>query len=127
MNNNKQNDQEINQMEIIIGKIMRIGVMISALIMLIGYALLLFTNSTGYPGDTFPLTLTAIWEGILQFKPYALMMGGIFLLILTPALRVITSIYTFFKSHDTLYTVITTIVLIILLISFFLGHAESFK
>ena len=116
--------QEIDHMEIAIGKIMRIGVAIAAIVMLIGYILLFVTHSTGYSGNTFPTTLTAIFHGMLQLKPYAFMMGGIFLLILTPALRVATSIYAFFKANDRFYTLITTIVLVILLVSFFLGHAD---
>ena len=124
MKMDKETQEEMNRMEIIIGKIMRIGVAIAAIVMLIGYLLLMFKHSTGYPGGTFPTTLTAIWQGVIQLKPYALMMAGIFLLILTPALRVEISIYSFFKEKDKLYTVVTTIVLIILLISFFLGHTD---
>lgn len=124
MKMDKKNQEEMNHMEIIIGKIMRIGVAIAATVMLIGYLLMVIKHSTGYPGETFPTTLTAICQGITQLKPAAIMMGGIFLLILTPALRVATSVCTFFKEHDKLYTIVTTAVLVILLISFFLGHAD---
>ncbi len=120
----KKTDEEMDRMEIAIGKIMRIGVAIAAMIMLLGYVMLLVKHSTGYPGTTFPTTLTAIWSGVLQFKPYALMMAGVFLLILTPALRVATSIYAFFKAKDKLYTFVTIAVMVILVASFFLGHAN---
>lgn len=121
---NKETQEEMNHMEVIIGKLMRIGVATAAIVMLIGYILMVIKHSTGYPGGYFPTTLTAICKGIVQFKPYAIMMAGIFLLILTPALRVATSIYSFFKENDKLYTIVTTIVLVILLFSFFLGHAD---
>lgn len=124
MKMDKRTQEEMNHMEIIIGKIMRVGVATAAVVMLIGYILMVVKHSTGYPSGTFPTTLTAICQGIIQLKPYAIMMGGIFLLILTPALRVATSIYTFFKEHDKLYTIVTTAVLVILLISFFLGHTD---
>lgn len=116
--------QEMNDMEIIIGKIMRIGVALAAIVMLIGYLLLIIKHSTGYAGNSFPTTLTAIVQGTIQLKPSAIMMAGIFLLILTPALRVATSIYSFFKEKDRLYTFVTTIVFIILIISFIIGHAD---
>ncbi len=57
----------------------------------------------------------------MTFKPYSIMMLGIFCLILTPILRVVVSIYSFYKEHDMLYVVITSIVLIILMISFVFG------
>ena len=50
------------------------------------------------------------------------MMLGIFLLILTPVLRVVISIYAFAKEKDHLYVWITSIVLVILIISFIIGH-----
>lgn len=50
------------------------------------------------------------------------MMAGIFLLILTPVLRVLVSIYAFYKEKDVLYVWITTIVFIILMFGFILGH-----
>ena len=49
-------------------------------------------------------------------------MFGIFLLILTPVLRVIVSIYAFAKEGDRLYVVITTIVLVILIIGMAIGY-----
>ena len=124
MKMDKETQEEMNHMEIIIGKIMRVGVATAAVVMLIGYILMVVKHSTGYPGGTFPTTLTAICQGIIQLKPYAIMMGGIFLLILFFNDTATTEIYTFFKEHDKLYTIVTTTVLVILLISFFLGHAD---
>ena len=58
----------------------------------------------------------------MQLKPYAVLMLGIFLLILTPVLRVVVSIYAFAKEGDRLYVTITTIVLIILIIGTTIGY-----
>ena len=124
MKMDKETQEEMNHMEIIIGKIMRIGVATAAVVMLIGYILMVVKPSTGYPGETFPTTLTAICQGIIKLKPYAIIMCVIFLFIFTSELTVATEIYTFFKEHDKLYTIVTTAVLVILLISFFLGHAD---
>lgn len=113
--------EEMNRIELVIGKILRVGVVISATIMIIGLLLLLITGKSGYAHDAFPTTFKAIFIGIATLKPYAIMMLGIFCLILTPVLRVIVSIYSFYKEKDMLYVWITTFVLIVLIISFFFG------
>lgn len=113
---------EMNQVELLIGKIMRIGVLIAAFVMIIGLSLLLVTGKSGYPGTLYPTTLQAIIAGVCAFKAAAWMMLGIFLLILTPVLRVVISIYAFAKEKDYLYVWITSIVLVILVISFIIGH-----
>ncbi|KPN79133.1 Uncharacterized protein RZ56_11760 [Apilactobacillus kunkeei] len=113
--------EEMNRIELVIGKILRVGVIISAIIMIIGLLLLLITGKSGYANDAFPTTFKAIFSGIESLKPYAIMMLGIFCLILTPVLRVIVSIYSFYKEKDMLYVWITTFVLIVLIISFFFG------
>lgn len=117
----KKTKNEMETVEILIGKIMRIGVLIAASVMVIGFIMLVCQQSSGYPGTTFPTTLSEILKGITTFKPYAYMMAE-FLLILTPVLRVLVSIYAFYKEKDVLYVWITTIVFIILMFGFILGH-----
>lgn len=114
--------KEMQQVEIIIGKIMRIGVLLAALVMLIGLLLFFINGNGGYSNNAYPTTLQGIWSGLGQFKAYAYMMAGIFLLILTPVLRVVVSIYAFIVEKDRLYTIITSMVLLILIISFIIGH-----
>lgn len=114
--------EEMLEIELVIGKIMRIGVFISAFVMIVGFLMLLFTGQTGYPGSSFPTTFPAIFHGLVTFKAYAYMMAGIYLLILTPVLRVVISIYAFYKENDMLYVKITSLVLLILIISMFIGH-----
>ncbi|TPR36979.1 DUF1634 domain-containing protein [Apilactobacillus micheneri] len=123
MNNSKQTTKaEMNEIELVIGKILRIGVIISAAIMIIGLLMFLITGNSGYAGNYHPSSFKEIFHGIVQLKPYAIMMLGIFCLILTPVLRVIVSIYSFYKEHDMLYVYITTFVLLVLIFSFFLGQ-----
>lgn len=114
--------KEIDDIEKIIGKIMQIGVLIAAAVIVIGILDLLITGSTGYPVGVHPHAPGTILQGVMQFKAYAIMMLGIFLLILTPVLRVVVSIYAFIKEKDRLYTWITTIVLIILIIAMVIGY-----
>lgn len=114
--------KEIDDIEKIIGKIMQIGVLIAAFVIVVGILDLLITGSTGYPAGIHPHAPGTILQGVMQFKSYAIMMLGIFLLILTPVLRVVVSIYAFIKEKDRLYTWITTIVLIILIIAMVIGY-----
>ena len=124
-----QSHEETRKVEVIIGKILRIGVITSAIVILIGMGLY-FMNGAGYPSTTqggvtfidFPKRFSDIFAGIAAGKSYAVIMLGVFLLILTPVLRVVVSIYAFYKEHDTLYVVITTIVLVILMFAMFMGY-----
>ncbi|UQS84152.1 DUF1634 domain-containing protein [Bombilactobacillus thymidiniphilus] len=117
---------EMRDIELLIGKILRIGVLVSVTVMILGIILMLIQGQGGYATKTYPTTFVAIFQGVVQLKPYAVMMLGAFLLILTPVLRVIVSIYAFLKEKDYLYVTITTIVLIILAIAmiggYFAGH-----
>lgn len=115
--------QEMAHIEIMIGRILQIGVIVAAIIMVIGLILFLVNGgNSGYAANTHPTTIHAILVGTIRFKPYAIMMVGLFCLILTPVLRVVVSIYAFYKEKDHLYVIITTLVLIILCISFIIGH-----
>ena len=121
--------KETREVEVVIGKILRIGVVASAIVILIGMGLY-FMNGSGYPtvmqnGKAmvdFPRRFSDIFAGIVAGKSYAVIMLGVFLLILTPVLRVVVSIYAFYKEHDNLYVIITTIVLVILMFAMFLGY-----
>ncbi|TGD19799.1 DUF1634 domain-containing protein [Levilactobacillus suantsaiihabitans] len=113
--------REMAQVETIIGRILQVGVIFSAIVMLIGLALFLITGYSGYAGDFVPRQMGMILAGTWQLKPYAIMMLGVYCLILTPVLRVVVSIYAFYKEKDHLYVAITTLVLIILLIALVIG------
>ncbi len=113
--------EETRKVELIIGKILRIGVVTSAIVILIGMGLY-FMSGSGYPAGEFPRRFSAIAAGLSQGKSYSVIMLGVFLLILTPVLRVVVSIYAFYKEKDTLYVVITTIVLVILMFAMFMGY-----
>ncbi|WP_063515949.1 DUF1634 domain-containing protein [Schleiferilactobacillus harbinensis] len=115
--------KEMNEVERLIGQILRIGVIVSAIVIVVGLAALFIEGGSGYPGDTVPLGFRAMFAGVMQFKPFAIIMLGLFLLILTPVLRVVVSIYAFAVERDTLYVAITTIVLIILVIAMVIGYA----
>lgn len=114
-------ESKIGDVEIIISKSLRIGVMLSAVTILVGLLMFLATGNSGYPGNSYPTTITAIVKGLLSLKPYGIIMTGLLILISTPVFRVGVSIIVFFKEKDYLYVKITTLVFAILLLSFMLG------
>lgn len=112
---------EMNNVELMIGHVMQVGVYLAAFVMLLGVVIFLVTGESGYAGTYHPTTFHAIFQGLFAFKPYAIIMLGLFLLILTPVLRVVVSIYAFFVAKDMMYVWITTIVLIILIFAMIIG------
>ncbi len=113
--------KEMAQVQTIIGRILQVGVIFSAIVMLIGLVLFLVSGQSGYSGSYVPRRMGLILQGTWQLKPYAIMMLGVYCLILTPVLRVVVSIYAFYKEHDRLYVSITTLVLAILLVALAIG------
>lgn len=118
----KKKHDEMTEIELVIGHVLRIGVITSAVVIIIGLVLALITGETGYPAGTFPTTFATIFQGVAAFKPFAITMLGLFLLILTPVLRVVVSIYAFAKEGDKLYVWITIIVLVILVFAMWIGY-----
>ena len=126
-------------MEDVIGWILRLGVIASAVLIVAGVLLLFITRSTGYPGSLndlpallhygsqrtsfFPTTPGDVFAGVAQFKPFALIALGLLVLIATPVLRVAASVVIFWLERDYAYVWITLFVLVVLLVSFLLGKA----
>ncbi len=99
--------------------ILRIGVVTSVLVMLVGLALALDHGSltTQMVKHTkFDYRPTVLWHGVVTGNGVAVINLGIYLLVLTPILRVATSMVLFLiEEHDYLYTVVTLLVLILTL------------
>lgn len=117
-------NSEIEEMEIVISKFLMIGVLLSAAIILIGFVMLVVTGNSGYKGDIYPTSPIKILQGAIELKAYAIILTGLLILIATPVLRVGVSIIVFIKEKDYLYVKITSLVFIILIISFVLGKVE---
>ena len=99
--------------------VLRIGVVSSTLVMLLGIAL---TFSRGHISvkriktDTFDYHPTVIWQGILRGEGKRIIEAGIYLLLFTPIMRVFMSFLVFaFHDRDRVYTLITLIVLLLTL------------
>ncbi|ERM91798.1 DUF1634 domain-containing protein [Caldanaerobacter subterraneus] len=120
----KKENEDLRKMELIISKALSIGVTTSAVVIFLGLLMLVITGNSGYPHGYYPTTPLSILRGFIALKPYAVILTGLLLLILTPVFRVAVSIITFLYEKDYTYTIITTLVFIILIISFLLGKVE---
>jgi uncharacterized membrane protein len=114
-------DQRI---EIIIGTLLRAGVMLAAAVVFAGAILYIvrhghdtvsYTQFQGEPDDL--KTIPGIVHGVLAFRARAIIQLGLLLLIATPIARVVFSAVAFALEHDYLYVVITLVVLAVLLYS----------
>lgn len=115
------NDQRI---EIIIGSLLRTGVILAASVVLIGGILYLSRHGDEVPNfATFhgePESLKnpgEIIHGVLGGSARAIIQLGLLLLIATPVARVLFSAIAFAIERDAMYVVITLIVLAVLLYS----------
>lgn len=113
---------KMDRMEILIGKILRFGVAVAVFFMVVGI-LLIFIHPNIQLGDYTPyVRLAKLWQGLIAFNPIAWLMTGLLVLIFTPVLRVIASIWAFAQVRDKLYTWICVLVLIILIVAIIYGH-----
>jgi uncharacterized membrane protein len=117
-------------MQVIIGWILRAGVAISMTVVIIGGAMFLYRHGHSVPDyhefkkvPYFIHNTEGIISGVLNLKGQAIIQLGILLLIATPIARVAFSAIGFILEKDRLYTFITLIVLLIILVSMLTGRA----
>lgn len=123
-------DKLMKNSELIISLVLQIGVGISAVVILTGLALF-FTqntslNATSYHSLTnvsysFPHSLASLRSSLRGGDGIGFIVLGILLLILTPVARVATSILIFIRERDRPMAIVTLLVLILLISSFYVG------
>jgi len=113
--------KKINKAELFVSYALRIGVLLSATVITLGLISFFITGESGYIGHSYPTHIRDIIAGALAVKPFGVIMLGLVLLILTPVMRVGTSLLVFITEKDWLYVGISAIVFIILISSFFFG------
>ena len=110
-----------HKVDLIIGNLLRLGVIIAAVVVIAGGVPYLIANAShpvifstfhGQPDEL--TTVRGIVRGALALHSHAVIQLGILLLIATPIARVALSLVAFAKQRDRTYMVITTIVLAIL-------------
>jgi uncharacterized membrane protein len=111
-------DQSI---EIVIGNLLRAGVLLSAAVVIIGGVVYVARHGGSvadyriFRGDESPLrTVSGIWHSTIRFSGSAIIQFGLLLLIATPIARVLFSAFAFLRERDYLYVVFTLTVLAIL-------------
>ena len=114
------------QVETIIGNLLRGGVILAAMVVFTGGVFYLFRYGPAYPdyrifrGEPTDLrTVHGILADALSFHSRGLIQLGLLLLIATPVARVAFSIFAFLRQGDRTYVVVTLLVLTILLYSLF--------
>ena len=113
-----------HRIEVIIGNLLRSGVLLAASVVLLGAVIYLARHAMEpadfhtFRGEAAALrTLPAIVKGVAHFHGKSIIQFGLLLLIATPIARVVFSVVGFAIEHDYLYVVITLIVLAVLLYS----------
>ncbi|MDR0884924.1 MAG: DUF1634 domain-containing protein [Clostridiales Family XIII bacterium] len=129
MEQNSYSERELeNTIEKRIGLILRFGVGAALIVIILGIILLLANGGAGGYGvdshgdNIWPTTVSAIGAGIISLKPSAILMLGLGLLVATPFIRVAASIYAYLRIKDVMYTVITSVVFIILIATVIFGN-----
>ena len=112
------------QMDRIISVLLRSGVLISALVVLVGGIFYLIRYGAALPeygvfrGEPADLrSVSGIVKDVLSFKSRGIIQFGLLLLIATPVARVAFSLLAFALQRDRTYVVVTLIVLSVLLYS----------
>lgn len=127
--------EHIERTEIIISGLLRGGVSISFVVVVLGTIIMLLRHREmmGDPaelkhltsgGGSFPTDVAGVWRGILEGRGRPLIMAGLLMLIATPVVRVAASIVTFLMERDRVFVILTSMVFGLLILSFYLGHAE---
>ena len=123
------NLEDPESMNVIIGKVLRYGVILSAVVVIIGTiglavsqgtseaSSLLNYNASSVPHDGIDVSLSGLLSGLASFTPFSWIELGIIVLIATPVSRVLISVFLFAAEKDRLYVLITAVVLALLLFS----------
>ncbi|HTI58193.1 DUF1634 domain-containing protein [Mucilaginibacter sp.] len=116
-------------MQAVIGWILRTGVFVSTAFVITGGIIFLvnhghsqidFASFNKVPD--FISHIKGVIQGVIHLKGQAIIQFGIVLLIATPVFRVLFAGIGFLIEKDYLYTFISTLVLLIILISMISGH-----
>lgn len=110
--------------EKMIGALLRTGVLMSAGVTLIGGVMYLFHYGNMHPGyhifrgEPADLrSISGIFKDLISFRSRGIIQFGLLLLIATPVARVAFSIFAFAIQRDGIYIVVTLIVLTALIFS----------
>ena len=116
-----ENKRDIN---IVISNIIKAGVFISSFFIITGIILSFIQGANGVLTIE-RYTFSEMLRGLVAFNYYSYLMFGIFLLILTPVLRILGLLYVYIEEKDYNFVRICILVLVILILSLLLGVTHS--
>jgi uncharacterized membrane protein len=109
------------RMDVVIGSLLRAGVLVSALVVLLGGVLYLARNGHSptdyrvFRGEPSELrSVGGIFRDAVALNGRGIIQLGLLLLIATPVARVAFSIFGFAEEHDRMYVVVASTVLLVL-------------
>jgi uncharacterized membrane protein len=120
-----ERDALIRRAELVISGVLRGGVLLSAGLITIGVIVYYVRYFTGWgvaSAHTIPRSVGAALSAALGGHPTGIIALGLLVLLATPVVRVAVSIVAFALERDWTYVAITTVVLLILLLSFLTGR-----
>ncbi|PZS04744.1 MAG: hypothetical protein DLM69_01505 [Candidatus Chloroheliales bacterium] len=115
--------------ELLIARVLRVGVFTSAA--LLAFGLIIYLVQEAWQARDWHTTVDYVSKNnqlyklgnlipaLFAFEPLAFVEAGVILLILTPIIRVATSVLLFARERDLLYVAITVLVLVVLLFGWF--------
>ena len=109
----------VRQLEIFISSVLRLGVILSGLLIIVGLGLFAWTSDISNPSGI--STLDWILHGSPFLEPSHILFLGFIILVLTPLSRVATSVAAYTYEHDWTYVVITGFVFVVLIAGMVLG------
>ena len=109
----------LRQLELFVSNILRIGVVVSGVLIVFGLGLFLLTGDISCPYGV--ATLYWIVWGSPFLEPSHILFLGFLVLVLTPLCRVVASVIAYSVQHDWAFTAITGFVLIVLIAGMLFG------
>jgi uncharacterized membrane protein len=110
-----KNRRELNR---VIHRMLILGLILSATVLLAG---LVLKTIAPQPVPSKALSVQQVLVGLRTGSPASFFSLGILLLIATPVLRVVGSLFEFVATRDWRYAFVTSLVLLILALSAFVG------
>ncbi|MCY1031486.1 DUF1634 domain-containing protein [Corallococcus sp. BB11-1] len=120
--------------ELLISQLLRVGVLLSLSLVMCGMVITFIRHPDYFSSpdalerltapDSAPHRLADVFEGVLAVRGQSFVMAGLLVMITVPVLRVALSLGLFRAQKDRTYAAITTGVLALLLLAFFLGGVE---
>ena len=110
---------KVKELELFVSNVLRIGVLASGILIIIGLGLFFISGDSCYPNGE--ASLEWIINGDPFLAPSHILFLGFLVLVVTPLLRVGASVVAYVIEKDWIYAAITSFVLSVLIIGMVLG------